>query len=245
MQVATTQDSGAGPLTRLESYLRVASESLAPEQREALEQIPDVARRLLALRGYLRAGRDISSRWAWTTEQIQTYEASIEYQIVLAELEKVRAKFAELNPGYRLLTDTTVRTLDQQIKKWNEAESVARVAEEFVFQVRLELDLPDYAVAPSCADLARFEAVLKRLTPRERPTVSVPGLSPHGQSRAFDFYVMRGTQIVAGTWSAAAEAAWDETGWTARLREAVTRASSKFEGPLSSPYEPWHYVYHR
>jgi hypothetical protein len=72
------------------------------------------------------------------------------------------------------------------------------------------------------------------------PTLAVPGLSPHGQSRAFDFQVMRGSQLIAGPSS---PSSWDESGWTSKLQEAVRRASTKFSGPLASPREPWHYDY--
>ncbi|HZB46856.1 MAG TPA: hypothetical protein VE360_16485, partial [Pyrinomonadaceae bacterium] len=67
--------------------------------------------------------------------------------------------------------------------------------------------------------------------------------SPHGRSRAFDFQVVRGNQLIAGTSAASAAGAWDGAGWTGRLQEAVRDAGARFAGPLASPREPWHYEY--
>ncbi|MEP7220896.1 MAG: hypothetical protein ABI876_18370, partial [Bacteroidota bacterium] len=64
------------------------------------------------------------------------------------------------------------------------------------------------------------------------------------QFRAFDFRVMRGGRVVAGTVARTIPAVWDRSGWTERLREAICTASRKFDGPLPEPYEPWHYAYH-
>ena len=137
---------------KLENYVSAAAGLLMPEQRKALGRVDGDARRILALRGYLRAGDGAASRCAWSRERIESYEKS-----------------------------------------------------------------PEYAAA-----------------------LAVPGLSPHGQSRAFDFQVMRGSQLIAGPSGAGA---WDSEGWTEKVRAAVTRASTTFKGPLASPREPWHYDY--
>jgi hypothetical protein len=97
-----------------------------------------------------------------------------------------------------------------------------------------------YGEGASAADVRRFENFLRGASTRATPTLGVPGLSPHGQARAFDFQVMRGTQLVAGPSS---PSAWDAAGWTSKLQEAVGRASAQFKGPLASPREPWHYDY--
>ena len=225
---------------KVESYARALTAGLPPEQREALGRLKGDARRLLALRGYLRAGSGVASRWAWSRERIESYEKSPEYEAARGEIEKVRREFEGANPGYTLRVNTQVRSLDEQLQKWNENDSVARAGEELLQRVREELAAPSYTEAPTAADVQRFERFLRGATTRSTPTLAVPGLSPHGQSRAFDFQVMRGSQLIAGPSGAGA---WDSEGWTEKVREAVTRASTKFTGPLASPREPWHYDY--
>ena len=110
----------------------------------------------------------------------------------------------------------------------------------FTRRAREELAGSFYTDRPTAVSVERFESFLRGATTRATPTLAVPGLSPHGQSRAFDFQVMRGPQLIAGPSGAGA---WDGAGWTEKVREAVTRASTKFTGPLASPREPWHYDY--
>ncbi len=228
------------PGGRLEGYMRAATDGLAPEQREALGRVEGEGRRLLALRGYLRGGRDVGSRWAWSRERIESYEKSAEYAAALAEIEKVRRAFEAANPGYTLRVNTQVRSLDEQLSKWNGADSVARAGEELLARAREEVAGSSYGAGAPEADVRRFEGFLRGANTRVTPTLAVPGLSPHGQARAFDFQVMRGQQLVAGP---SAPSAWDEAGWTLKLQEAVGRAGAKFSGPLASPREPWHYDY--
>jgi hypothetical protein len=232
--------ASAEPGGKLETYTRAAAGDLAPEQREALGRVEGEARRLLALRGYLRAGRDAGSRWAWSRERIESYEKSAEYAAALAEVEKVRREFESANPGYTLRVNTQVRSLDEQLSKWNEADSVARAGEELLARAREEVAGSSYGEGVAAADVRRFESFLRGAGTRVTPTLAVPGLSPHGQARAFDFQVTRGAQLVAGPSS---PTAWDAAGWTSKLQEAVGRASAKFSGPLASPREPWHYDY--
>jgi hypothetical protein len=225
---------------KLETYVRAAAADLAPEQREALGRVEGEGRRLLALRGYLRAGGDAGERWAWSRERIESYEKSAEYAAALAEVEKVRGAFEAANPGYTLRVNTQVRSLDEQLSKWNEADSVARAGDELLARTREEVGAASYGEGAAAADVRRFESFLRGAGTRVTPTLAVPGLSPHGQARAFDFQVTRGAQLVAGP---SGPSVWDEAGWTARLQEAVGRASTKFSGPLASPREPWHYDY--
>ena len=229
-----------GADARLNSYVRAAAASLLPEQREALGRINTEARRVLALRGYLRAGSGAAARWAWSRERIESYERSPEYAAALAEIEKVRREFESANAGYTLRVNTQVRSLDEQLKKWNENDSVARAGEELLQRARGELAGSFYTDTPTTVSVQRFESFLRGATTRTTPTLAVPGLSPHGQSRAFDFQVMRGSQLIAGPTGAGA---WDREGWTEKVRAAVSRASTKFTGPLASPREPWHYEY--
>jgi len=227
---------------KLEVYVRASAADITSEEREALGRITEESRRLLALRGYLRAGRDAMSRWAWSRERIESYEKSEERAAALLEVEKVRKEFETSNPGYSLRVNTSVRSLDEQLSKWNETESVKRAGEELLTLAREEVAKSSYGESASASDVRRFESFLRTASTRATPTLAVPGLSPHGQSRAFDFQVVRGSQLIAG--ASASEEAWDKAGWTQKLQEAVRRASAKFTGPLASPREPWHYDYH-
>jgi hypothetical protein len=47
-----------------------------PPSDEALTQIPDLGRKLLALRSYVRYGPKIVDRWSWTKEQIKAFQKS-------------------------------------------------------------------------------------------------------------------------------------------------------------------------
>jgi hypothetical protein len=230
----------AEPGGKLEAYVRAAAAGLAPEQREALGRVEGEGRRLLALRGYLRSGAGASARWAWSRERIESYEKSPVYAAALAEIGKVRQTFEAANPGYTLRVNTQVRSLDEQLKKWNEADSVARAGEELLGGARGEVSAASYGEDAPASDVRRFEGFLRGATTRVTPTLAVPGLSPHGQARAFDFQVMHGSQLTAGPSS---PSAWDAAGWTAKLQEAVRNATTKFSGPLASPREPWHYDY--
>jgi hypothetical protein len=236
---ATAASEEAGG--KLEAYVRAAAADLAAEEREALGRIPEESRRLLALRGYLRAGDGAMSRWAWSRERIESYEKSEEHAAALLEVEKVRKEFETSNPGYSLRVNTNVRSLDEQLIKWNETESVKRAGEELLAGAREEVTESSYGESASASDVRRFESFLRTASTRATPTLAVPGLSPHGQSRAFDFQVVRGSQLIAGP--SASDEAWDKAGWTQKLQEAVRRASTKFNGPLASPREPWHYDY--
>lgn len=227
----------------LQAYTEAVARGLAPEMQEALQKVEGDARRLLAIRAYLRGGRDLGAKWAWSQQRIDAYKNSAEYGAAVAEVEKVKAKFAELNPGYTLHVNTEVRSLDEQVRNWNGTDSVRRAGEELLAAAAKELSEEGYEPTPDKAGLERFERFLRGYSPAQSPSVAVPGLSPHGQLRAFDFQVKRGSELIAGTSSARAKRDWEEAGWAHKLSEAVGKASTKFTGPLDSPYEPWHYTY--
>ena len=69
-------------------------------------------------------------------------------------------------------------------------------------------------------------------------TLAAPGLSAHGQSRAFDFQVERAGVIVAGTDAEHTTRDWDAPGWTQRLKEVVTRTSTRLQGSSSRRASP-------
>jgi hypothetical protein len=95
------------------------------------------------------------------------------------------------------------------------------------------------AAAPSVG----LRPFLVEWRPATLPTLAAPGLSLHGQLRAFDFQIQRGDQTIAGPDSTTIRGVWAAQGWTERLATAVRSASTRLQGPLRTPDEPWHYVY--
>jgi len=231
------------PPDKLNVYVSGISKKLDARAVEALTKIDDTGRRLLALRGYLRSERSLASKWSWSADQIERYKQSTEYKEAIAEVENVRKKFETLNPGYTLHVNTEVRSLEAQIKSWNETKSVQVAAEDLFTAAGMEISNPLYKDLPDQPSLMRFERFLKNYSVVSTPTVAVPGLSPHGQLRAFDFQIKQGDKIIAGTNTAMIADVWDAQGWTEKLQTAVKAASKKFIGPLTSPREPWHYTY--
>ena len=211
---------------------------LDPRVAASLAHISGLERRLLALRSYLRAGDTLPARWSWSEAEIRAYEASQEYRDAQAELDRVVEAFAVAYPGYTLYVNRQVRSLDVQIERWNTNRSVDEAGRALLIELRQA-----YPDAP--ADRGG-EWLLDRLvnwTPAVPVTLAAPGLSAHGQSRAFDFQVDRDGSLVAGTEVEHAARDWDAAGWTERLKKVVTRASSRLRGPLEAPHEPWHYEY--
>ena len=50
-------------------------EQLAPPPSDlALADIPDMGRKLLALRSYVRSARNIDKRWSWTESEIEAFQ---------------------------------------------------------------------------------------------------------------------------------------------------------------------------
>ncbi len=229
--------------SKLDLYIEGASKKLDPRVLGALAKVDGTTRRLLALRMYLRSQNTLISRWSWSAAEIQAYRQSTEYKNAIAEVEKVRKKFAELNPGYSLHVNTEVRSLEAQIKNWNETKSVQAAGDELLASALREISDRAYKEVPVRPSLLRFERFLMNHKVVPVPTVAVPGLSPHGQLRAFDFQIQQGDKLIAGTDAALIKDVWDGQGWTQKLRTAVMAASRKFTGPLSSPREPWHYTY--
>ena len=227
----------------VDAYTSAAAARLDPKVADAVSKIEGAPRRLLALRGYLRSRAALKSKWSWSAAQIANYKKTAEYNAALAEIERVKAKFAEQNPGYSIEVNTEVRTLEAQIASWNRTASVAAAADALFAAVQTELAGASYKAQPDEAGLRRFQNFLSNQTLKVTPTVAAPGLSQHGQLRAFDFKIRQGAQIVATTDSSTVQSVWDAQGWTRKLNAAVTSASRKFAGPLAAPREPWHYTY--
>lgn len=228
---------------QLKAYVRAASASLEPAPRDALVRIVDSRKRLLALTYYLRAGKSLASRWSWTEEEIKAYVLTDEWRTARAEVKKIQARFAADNPKYSLYANMDVRSLEVQIRRWEEVRSVQAAADLAHSAALKELSRAVYPAIPDDVAAAKFTAYLAQWRPPRPPSLAAPGMSLHGRGRAFDFQVKdRMGRIVAGTDTATVDE-WDKQGWTAKLENAVRSASAHFIGPLKAPREPWHYEY--
>ena len=206
-----------------------------PPSEEALDRIPDLGRRLLALRSYLRFGPKIAARWSWTEAEIAAFQGSAEQQALLAEIAAVNQNFMKANPGYKLYVHGTVRSLDEQILKWNENKSVGAAAEDILTAYRASKP-----IKPRPEALALW---LRSYQPPNRPSLAAPGLTSHGRALAIDFQIMKNGQIYAGANTQHVESLWRGEGWDRKLKESISAAGPSFAGPLTEPDEPWHYDY--
>lgn len=217
------------------------TELAPPPSNGVLIDIPDTGRQLLALRSYVRAGSTLAERWSWTEEEIEAFQGSAEQQALFAEVEAVKAHFAQANPGYEIYTNTRVRSLNVQIRNWNRNKSVGAAAEEILVEWQQEYgsDEQDYGEL----DPDELLTWLQQSTVTHRARIAAPGLTRHGQARAIDFQIMRSGEIIAGADSQQIETVWRADKWDIRLKGSMLAAGPSFKGPLVSPYEPWHYEY--
>jgi hypothetical protein len=205
--------------------------------QRTLAQITDPKRRLLAARSYVKAGEELEDKWSWSQAQTRAFEASPEYQRMQAAVNELTHAFEQQNPGYSLYTNTQVRSLDLQIERWNSNRGVQVTAEQLFASIAAQ-SAQHKVFRPD-----QLKTLLLDWHPASAAPLAAPGMSAHGQLRALDFQVIRGSQLVAGTSIDSVARVWQREGWTNRLHRAVASISAKFEGPLISPNEPWHYRY--
>jgi hypothetical protein len=240
---AGTPASSNTPIDALALVMDRIVAELDPRVGDALARMDGEGRRLLALRSYLRNSNRLAERWSWTADQVAAYQSTPEHAELQSEIERVRAAFAQENPGFELWVNPQVRNLDIQLQNWNTNESVAAAAEALLTAARAFAESPAFQHANTAAGQRALEQFLASHVPVPTPTIAAPGLSPHGQLRAIDFQVHKDGAIVAGTRTATIAQEWDGAGWTQKLEAAVRAGSNRFVGPLESPREPWHYTY--
>jgi hypothetical protein len=228
----------------VDEYLLAVTHDLPAGAKDALQRIDGRPRQLLAVRSYLRVGEQLQSRWSWSAGEIRTYEASQEYADLLAEIALVRARFEAANPGYSLYANTSARSLDLQLQRWNSNKSVGVIARRLQKAAERELAQNTYPATPDAKATLRFVDFLRawRPVPTAAP-LAAPGLSLHGRSHAIDFQITRKGRIIAPAEVAKARSVWERQGWARRLAAAMR--DTRFVGPLQSPNEPWHYEYVR
>jgi hypothetical protein len=220
-----------------QAWVIEASAGLDPRAVAALQQVAGADRRLLALRAYLRAGASLAGRWTWSQEQLSAYASTAEGKAAAADLNAVIAAFGNANPGFTLQVNRMPRSLAVQLAHWNDNGSVGIAA------AALARALDRQFAGAAAPDAQALRDALMNWTPAVAATLAAPGLSAHGQARAFDFQIEHDGKVIAGIDAASARRQWDQAGWTARLHAAVGAAGNRFNGPLGTPYEPWHYAY--
>jgi hypothetical protein len=223
--------------TREAAWIAKARVGLDPRAAAILARVKGNQRQLLALRAYVRAGDTLAARWSWSQEQLDAYPSTAEGRAAAADIDAVESAFARANPGYRAHANRMPRSLEQQLEHWNESAAVAAVAAALAASMHRQF--PQQAT-PNAAQL---RSALVGWKPRTAAPLAAPGLSAHGQGRAFDFQILRDGVTVAGFEAASVRQQWDRDGWTGRLHAAVVASRRPFLGPLQSPYEPWHYLY--
>jgi hypothetical protein len=237
--VFTTDAAYANQADALSRSLDGLASSLPQPARTALAQIPDLKRRLLAARSYAKAGNELTDKWSWSQAEIQAFEASPEYQRMQAAVNELTREFERQNPGYSLYTNTQVRSLDLQIERWNSNRGVQATAEQLFQALTAHVNANEGHVSTP----QQLRTLLVEWHPSTAAPLAAPGLSAHGQLRALDFQIVRGSQVVAGTSIDSVVRVWEREGWASRLHQAVVSIKAHFEGPLRSPNEPWHYRY--
>jgi hypothetical protein len=237
-QLAHPVAADSSAAQRQQAWVAQASAGLDPRAIAALQQVRASDRRLLAVRAYLRAGASLQQRWSWTQDQLAAYPSTAEGKAAAEDIGAVIAAFAAANPGFALRVNRMPRSLALQIARWNENRSVGIAAAALVKS--LEQQFGGLARPP---DPKLLRGALMQWTPSVAAALAAPGLSAHGQARAFDFQVEQHGKVIAGTEAASAHQHWDAAGWTEKLHAAVGAAGNRFAGPLASPYEPWHYTY--
>jgi hypothetical protein len=231
----------AAPLAReaqLQAWVDEVSVGLDNRATEALSQIVGADRRLLAVRAYLRAGDTLPQRWSWSAQRLADYASTPEGRAANADIDAVATAFAAANAGFSLKVNRQPRSLELQLAHWNENASVRSVAASLVDSMERR-----FGAGSRSPPADELRAALIEWVPTVAATLAAPGLSAHGQGRAFDFQVLHDGRVVAGLDAAAARRHWDDAGWTRKLRLAMDAAHGRFTGPLLSPYEPWHYAY--
>ena len=129
--------------SRVESALAALAAELDPRAASALASIDGTGRRLLAARGYLRGSAPLAERWSWSAAEAAAFEASPEKHALDAAIARVRCRFEAANPGSTLWVNPEFRSLDLQVERWNENETVGRAGENLLAAARRLLSSPD------------------------------------------------------------------------------------------------------
>ncbi len=214
-------------------------------------KIPDRFRRLAALRGYLRfqaAGKEFDDVWAWSSDEIKAFEGSQAQKTAKVYIDKVcdafNARSEMSEKSYKLVARAKPRSLEEQIKLWNNNGSAKTVGKKIWDY--LDNRMGDFPETPDLPSVERFvRMICDEVTNLPKTTNATPGLSPHGHLKAIDFHVKQnGVKVL----QSGGPDSWRALGADDALRAAVGVVNGNagrkvFDGPLKSPDEPWHYNY--
>jgi hypothetical protein len=203
-----------------------------------------LAMQVAALRRYAEHDQKRGWMWQWTWSEVEerAYETTEMAAFVNGEISKVTNQFALTNRGHRLGT-SPMRSLKAQIRLWNGNAHVRNVGLGLKKAAIIELAKKTYPRSPDLASIMSFLSFIRSCHLVDQLTSAVPGTSDHGQMRAVDFVILdtRGN-LVAGTDTSSIATQWHAPGWHVKLNDAILKSRSAFDGPLKSPYEPWHYM---
>lgn len=202
---------------------------------------------LLALRRYLRlGGAKIIKQWAWTPAEAAKHTA--ETQDLMDEANDVATAFQADNPGLKLVI-SPVRDLQRQVHLWCSNPTIKTAARKLIADAKTKLAEPTFLPSPTTAATDAFRAYLHQYVVNPEPSSAVPGTSDHGQQHAVDFVVMQNGKPIADTTTATIVPNWQNTGFAKKLKTATEKTPAAIalgrpvlQGPLKTPYEPWHYA---
>jgi hypothetical protein len=216
----------------IETALRLISENMA----KGIDPVPS---QLLAVRRYLRiGGKKLVANWSWTESEAKTKSTVEPTKTLYEQAHKVRATFAQQNPGYTLGI-SPIRSLERQVRKWSKNSTVHSASTKLLEVAIAELAKADYPSPPTGSAVVRFAAKLKHMSVSPEPTNAAPGTSDHGRGVAVDFVVLKGSKVLADAKSSHVGKIWKGEGWDAKLAAACE--GTKLQGPLPHPLEPWHW----
>jgi hypothetical protein len=225
----------------------------------ALLEISDPKHELLAIKGYLNPKRgtktlNLEKDWVWNEDQIKAWNQSDEKKHADRALAWVKTKFEALpgmkTKGVRLNYGTTPRDMNKQVELWDKKNPHTGPNARSLYDKALrEISKASYPDTPDTEAVGRFSAFLKGAGLPEKVTQATPGLSAHGQSRAFDFTASSDKTDPPLHLRDGNPEGWRKSGCAAALADA-TRAynAEKARGlrvftPLTAPDEPWHFFY--
>lgn len=125
------------------------------EVSKTLDQIPNLAKRLLALRGYLRKESQgvgtVKSRWAFSQQEFDDFKKTAAGAALDREISLVKRRFSELTEKkYRLGTGDEFRPHLTQLGYWNERTNIQPIADQLLkkAQQRVKQKMAEF-VSPS------------------------------------------------------------------------------------------------